>query len=82
MDRYAGALLALNMCLVIPTTKGEAVLDSFSADKCDGGHVGERLEQAAQSLIALLKCSSCLVYVSESHAMVLEVQLPGSRWVS
>lgn len=70
------------MYLVIPTSKGEAVLDSLSSQKSYGAHLEERLEQVAQSLTALLKCTSCLVYASESHTMVLEVQLPGSHWVS
>ena len=71
------------MYLVIPTSKGEAVLDSLSNSK---SHLlppsDEGLEQVAQSLTALLKCNSCLVYASESHAMVLEVTLPGSCWLS
>ena len=67
------------MYLLIPTTKGEAVLDSLSTQRFPSD---ERLEQVAQSLTALLKCSSCFVYASESHAMVLEVQLSGSSWVS
>ena len=70
------------MYLVIPTSKGEAVLDSLSSHKSYGLHTDERLEQVAQSLTALLKCSSCFIYASESHAMVLEVQLPGDGWVS
>jgi hypothetical protein len=70
------------MYLVIPTSKGEAVLESLSSQQSAGVHIDDRMEQVAQSLTALLKCSSCLVYASESHAMVLEVQLPGSAWVS
>jgi hypothetical protein len=72
------------MYLLIPTTKGEAVVDSLSGPRFPDARTqaDERLEQAAQSLAALLKCSSCLVYASESHAIVLEVQLPGSHWVS
>jgi hypothetical protein len=70
------------MYLVIPTSKGEAVLDNLSSHKSHGAHLDERLEQVAQSLTALLKCTSCLVYASESHAMVLEVQLPGHCWLS
>ena len=68
------------MYLVIPTSKGEAVLDTLSSHKCYGIHTDERLEQVAQSLSALLKCTSCFVYASESHEMVLEVQLPGNCW--
>jgi hypothetical protein len=70
------------MYLVIPTSKGEAVLDSLSSQKFSGAHIDDRMEQVAQSLTALLKCTSCLVYASESHDMVLEVQLPGHCWLS
>ncbi|HWF38045.1 MAG TPA: hypothetical protein VG322_05970 [Candidatus Acidoferrales bacterium] len=70
------------MYLVIPTSKGEAVLDSLSSQKSSSAHIDDRMEQVAQSLTALLKCTSCLVYASESHDMVLEVQLPGHCWLS
>jgi len=70
------------MYLVIPTSKGEAVLESLSSQKSAGAHMDDRMEQVAQSLTALLKCSSCLVYASESHSMVLEIQLPGHCWLS
>ena len=70
------------MYLVIPTSKGEAVLESLSSQKSAGAHMDDRMEQVAQSLTALLKCSSCLVHASESHSMVLEIQLPGHAWLS
>lgn len=70
------------MYLIIPTSKGEAVLDSLSNQKFAGAQIDDRMEQAAQSFAALLKCNSCLVYASESHSMVLEVQLPGHSWLS
>lgn len=57
-------------------------MDSLSTQRFPITHSEERLEQVAQSLTALLKCSSCFVYASESHAMILEVQLSGSCWVS
>jgi hypothetical protein len=70
------------MYLVIPTSKGEVVLDSLSGQKSAGPHTEDRMEQVAQSLTAILKCTSCFVYASESHSMVLEVQVPGTAWVS
>jgi hypothetical protein len=70
------------MYLVIPTSKGEAVLESLSSEKSGGVHIDDRMEQVAQSLAALMKCSSCLVYASESHDMVLEIQLPGHAWLN
>jgi hypothetical protein len=66
--------------LLIPTQTGEAVLDSLSGTKTPGGRTDEGLEQAAQSFTALLKCSSCLVHTSESHAVILEIRLSGSSW--
>ena len=70
------------MYLVIPTSKSEAVLESFASQQPAGEHTEDRMEQVAQSFAALLKCNSCLVYASESHSMVLEVQLPGHAWLS
>lgn len=70
------------MYLVIPTSKSEAVLDSLSNQKSHLPSTDEGLEQVAESLIALLKCNSCLVYAYESHAMVLEVTLPKRCWLS
>jgi len=66
--------------LVIPTSSGEAVLDSLSGQRTLGVRVDERLEQAAQSFMALLKCTSCLVHTSESHDVILEIRLSRNSW--
>jgi hypothetical protein len=66
--------------LVIPTSSGEAVLDSLSGQRTLGLRIDERLEQAAQSFMALLKCSSCLVHTSESHDVILEIRLSRNTW--
>jgi hypothetical protein len=42
----------------------------------------ERLEQAAQSLTALLKCTSCVTYALETDDLVLEIELVKSCWVN
>jgi hypothetical protein len=68
------------MYLLIPTSGGEAVLDSLSSQRSVSGRADERLEQAAQSFTALLKCTSCLVHSSESHAVMLEISVSGSSW--
>jgi hypothetical protein len=68
------------MYLFIPTRRGEAVFDSLSGQQSLGARAVEGLEQAAQSFTALLKCTSCLVHTSESHAVILEVRLSGSCW--
>jgi hypothetical protein len=68
------------MYLLIPTSTGEAVLDSLSGQRVVGGRTDDGLEQAAQSFTALLKCASCLVHSSESHAVFLEIRLAGSSW--
>ncbi len=68
------------MYLVIPTSSGEAVLDSLSSQRTLGVRIDERLEQAAQSFMALLKCSSCLVHTSESHDVILEIRLSRNIW--
>jgi hypothetical protein len=43
--------------------------------------VDEQLEQAAQSLTALLRCKSCSFYASDCEELVLEIELTGSSWV-
>jgi hypothetical protein len=68
------------MYLLIPTSTGEAVLDSLSGQPSIGIRADVGLEEAAQSFTALLKCTSCLVHTSESHAVVLEIRLSGSAW--
>jgi hypothetical protein len=66
--------------LVIPTSSGEAVLDSLSGQRTLGVRIDERLEQAAQSFMALLKCTSCFVHTSESHDVILEIRLSRNSW--
>jgi hypothetical protein len=68
------------MYLLIPTSGGEAVLDSLGGEQAPGVRADEGLEQAAQSFTALLKCTSCLIHTSESHAVILEIRLAGSGW--
>ena len=68
------------MYLVIPTSSGEAVLDSLSGQRTLGVRIDERLEQAAQSFMAVLKCSSSLVHTSESHDVILEIRLSRNIW--
>lgn len=80
LDTACRVLLAFLMYLLIPTTKGEAVLDSLSGLRSLANYSPEGLELVAQLLVALLKCSQCLVYASESHALVLEVQLTQNGW--
>jgi hypothetical protein len=80
LDTDCSALLAFLMYLLIPTTKGEAVLDSLSGLRLLSNYSPEGLELVAQLLVALLKCSQCFVHASESHALVLEVQLTQNGW--
>jgi hypothetical protein len=68
------------MYLLIPTHAGEAVLDSLSSQQAIGGRLDEGLEQAAQSFMALLKCTSCFIHSTESHGVILEIRLAGNSW--
>jgi len=68
------------MYLLIPTSTGEAVLDFLSSQQSLRSRTDEGFEQEAQSLTALLKCTSCLVHTSESHAVILEIRLSGTSW--
>ena len=68
--------------MLIPTTKGEAVLDSLSSDPSMGGGLDERMESAAQSLIALLKCTSSLIYALERDDFVMEIRMSKTSWLS
>ena len=43
--------------------------------------VDEQLEQAAQSLTALLKCKACSFYASDSEELILEIEFSGSSWL-
>ena len=43
--------------------------------------VDEKLEQAAQSLTALLKCKACSFYTSDSEELILEVEFIGTSWL-
>jgi hypothetical protein len=47
-----------------------------------GAELAERLETAAESLTALLKCASSLIHCSESDRFVLEIRLATNAWLS
>jgi hypothetical protein len=68
--------------VLIPTSKGQAVLEALSSQRAVKTGVDERLEQAAQSLTALLKCTSCVSYALESDDFVLEIQLAKTSWTN
>ena len=70
------------MYVLIPTSKGQAVMEALSSQRAIKTGVAERLEQAAQSLAALLKCTSCVSYAPETDDFVLEIELAKSSWVS
>ncbi len=53
----------------------------LSTQRGSAVRVDEQLEQAAQSLTALLKCKSCSFYASDSEELVLEIELNGGYWV-
>jgi hypothetical protein len=66
---------------MIPTNKGEAVIDSLSGDRTSTA-LDERLESAAQSLAALLKCNSTLFHRLENGDFVLEIPMAKTQWIS
>jgi hypothetical protein len=68
--------------VLIPTSKGQAVMESLASRQAAKTGMDERLEQAAQSLTALLKCTSCVSYALESDDLVLEIELVKSSWVN
>jgi hypothetical protein len=76
------ALLTLVMYLLRPTATGDGMLDFLCNQTATEARLDERLEQAAQSLTALLKCSSCSVYASENDELILEILVGGSEWAN
>jgi hypothetical protein len=57
-------------------------MDSLSSDRSMGAGLDERMESAAQSLTALLKCTSSLIYAGENDAFVLEIRMSKNLWLS
>ena len=57
------------------------MLKFLVSEPVNGPWLDERLEEAAQSLVALLKCSSCCVHASEGEDLVLEIELRRSEWI-
>jgi hypothetical protein len=70
------------MYMIIPTSKGHAVMEFLSSQRAVKTGVDERLEQAAQSLTALLKCTSSVSYAVESEEFMLEIQLVKTSWTN
>ena len=70
------------MYLLRPTAKGDGMLDFLCNQTATEARLDERMEQAAQSLTALLKCSSCSVYTSESDELILEILVRNSEWTN
>jgi hypothetical protein len=70
------------MYLLKPTAKGDGMLDFLCNQTANEARLDERLEQAAQSLTALLKCSSCSVYASESDELILEIEVCRTEWTN
>jgi hypothetical protein len=57
-------------------------MDSLSSERSMGIGLDERMESAAQSLTALLKCTSSLIYALESDDFVLEIRMSKNSWLS
>jgi hypothetical protein len=70
------------MYVLIPTSEGQAVLDTLATEPGMGAELAERLERAAESLTALLKCASSLIHCSDGDHFVLEVRLATNAWLS